>query len=210
MPRTGLDHRLMPVILVCGLVLSGWAIRSVMTHSPAFSAENRVTGVFGQWHTRDNPALYDRPAYLFQQGYGFLNADVIATSAGETSAQIADVETGLTRSRRAVELLTESIALDPANAHAWAALAWARSSASTLADARKAMIASWELAPHNLQLAVDRLEFALMLTGPLRDLMQSPFSASERAGIARDLEVLQTHRPIDFTSFQEAFAANGV
>lgn len=181
--------------LICGLAASIWAIRAVMVNSPAFTVENRVDGLFGQWRTRTNPALYDRATYLFQKGYEYLNADVIASAAGENADRTADNATGQARAEAATQLLTEAVRLDPANAHAWAALAWARTGASRISDAREAMAMSWNLAPHHFDLAIDRLAFMEMLAGPLLELLETPISPAELDHQRRDMAVVARFSP---------------
>lgn len=198
------------LVSVLGLLLALWNFSAVLSDSPAFVEEARINGVFGEWRTRDNPSLYDRPAYMFQKGYGYLNADLIASEATEAADEVADVQTGTERARKAAELFEASLALDPANAHVWTALAWARVNVDSIAQARQAMLASWELAPNHAELALDRLSFVELLTGPLAELLETPLSEAEKAHIARDVIVAQRFRPREYELISEAFEASGV
>jgi tetratricopeptide (TPR) repeat protein len=196
--------------MIIGFAASLWNFRTVLWGSPAFFEEARIEGVFGQWRTRDNPSLYDRPTYLFQKGYGYLNADLIASEATEGADEIADVETSTQRAQEAVTLFEQSLRLDPANAHAWTALAWARLNTDQITNARLAMRGSWELAPYNAQLALDRLTFVDLLTGPLAQLLETPLSVAEKIYIARDMTVAERFWPTEFTAIAQNLSAQGV
>lgn len=198
------------LVSVLGLLLALWNFSAVLSKSPAFVEEARIEGVYGQWRTRDTPSLYDRPAYLFQKGYGYLNADLIASEATETADEVADVQTGVDRARKAAGLFEASLALDPANAHVWTALAWARINVDSIAKARAAMTASWELAPNHADLALDRLGFVEMLTGPLADLLEAPLTTAEHAHIKRDLAVTKRFRPREHGPILDVLKANGI
>lgn len=171
------------------------ALISVIAQTPAFSSKERRDGIFGDWRLGFGSALYDRPAYLFQLAYGYINGDVTISAATETADEIADAETATQRAVLAEGLLRESLAEAPGNAHAWTALAWALSMQSRSAEAREAMANSWSLAPFNAELAEDRLAFADLVTGLLRGIDEPPLTEDETVAVKRDLSTLRMFRP---------------
>ncbi len=200
------------MLIACalGFVLAGFNFSRVVATSPAFVEQVQLKGVFGEWGSRDSMANYDRAQYLFQKAYGYLNADLIASDATENAGELASAETGAERARIAQTLLETSLSLDPANAHAWTALAWARVNVSSIADARAAMQSSWELAPHHVELAIDRLNFVRLLTGPLDRQLQTPITAQEMAQVRRDLSTLARYRPDEFSSIMASLDQEGI
>lgn len=162
-----------------------------LSGTPAFDETARAEGIFGDWRIPFSPALYNRADYLFQLGYGYVNADTLASAATEASDELADVGTSLDRSSDASVYLEESLALAPANAHAWATLAWSHGLQGDLEASRDALQASWLLAPYNLELSLSRLSLIEILVLPIADedtLAELDALAVEEGDVAADEE----------------------
>jgi len=188
-------HGLMLLTALGLAAVSALAIAGALAGAPAVHPDARETGVFGDWRVPVVAALYNRSDYLFQLGFGYVQADLLASGATENRDEIADFDTALARARRAEELLSESVRLAPANAYGWAYLGWSRALSGNLSGATEAFERSWVLAPHNLRLAPTRLGFYGLLTGldipAARQIETGDISAAAR----RDLLVLSRWRP---------------
>jgi hypothetical protein len=170
------------------VVVSAIAIDLALSGAPALDAEARRAGVYGDWRVPDTAALYSAPDYLFQLAFAYLQADAVASAATEGPDQVADNATATTRAEIARDLLEESLALAPADAHAWAALAWAEAMLGHDARARTALDASWQLAPSNLPLAGQRVALVQVLEVLDPGAVPSNWSAD---GLARDVEAIE-------------------
>lgn len=167
------------LMLALGGALGALALANLadtMEGAPAFDPDARIEGVYGDWHVGDSSAMHDRSDYLYQLANGFLYRGALDQTPGKG---------GETGPETAVRLLRESVSLAPANAHVWAALAWAHAMTADFEMAREAMRNSWRLAPYNLALAGPRLDFASFLAAD--DLA---FSEQEARGIRKDAETL--------------------
>ena len=122
--------------------------------------------------------MYDAGSYLFQIGYGYLNADALFGFSGvEAPGELASFETAAARLAGAEELFAASLRRDPANAHAWLAYAQTLAARGAFEAARAALITSWELAPTTPRLATGRL----FLIEALRDLTNTRRRRSTRS-----------------------------
>ncbi len=146
--------------LLLGLALINFII--LYTSVPVTQSDLRRNNVEGGWRIEIGEAMFDQGTYLFQLGYGMINADVSTTGADEGVDPATLIET---RSASAAEYLAESVRLDPGNTYAWAGLAWAHALDGDMAAGRAAMVTSWEIAPNNLQLASSRADFFSMVDG---------------------------------------------
>ncbi len=182
--------------------MAGLAVVNViktLSDSPAFVEAARVDGVLGEWRLQTGSALYDRSEYLFQLGFGYVNADGTFSTAGEDIGQVAGGSLGLERGETAKDLLEESLRLSPGNAHAWATLAEANMIASDFEAAFAALRRSWELAPYNASLSIRRLslaETALELREEavifgVEELAPPEFTESDLKSLVGDFEVAQ-------------------
>ena len=181
--------RLVGLVTVTLLAAGGYSAAKIVSGTPAFSTALRQDTVYGDWRTGYSADMYDQGSYLFQLGHGRVMADLLFSEDTETIGEIADAETAFARAEEAVDLLQQSLALDPANAHAWATLALAATMISDLDLAREALANSWALAPYNTQLADRRLSLVSTLTSP-EDPEPLVLSEAERAAVARDLALL--------------------
>jgi len=163
------------------------------------------------WRWELGPALYDRSEYLFQLGYGYLSTDSVASAATENRGEFASNETALERGERAVSLLTESLKLSPGNAHAWATLTNAQMLTDDLEGANQSLKRSWELAPHNASLSLQRLgivEVMLQLTQDAKDFgleefAPPAFTDEDLSRIETDIKVAQKFRTRQFDALME-------
>ena len=179
----------LPMTLLCLFfaALSVTAIGLALRGAPAFDEGARTAGVYGDWRVQDTAALYRAPDYLFQLAYGYLQADAIESVETGSADEIADEATARARAETARALLERSLALAPADAHAWGALAWAEAMREDDGAARAALDASWAIAAWNLALSPQRVGLAQVLE--VVDPDTSP-SDQWRAGVARDLETI--------------------
>jgi len=133
------------------------AFRAMSVQAPALQPDLRVQGITGDTRLSAIADMYDEGSYLFQQGYGYVNADALSFEGIEGRGEIASVETAAARFATAREVLAESLRLDPANAHAWLAYAQTLAATGDLDAGREALATSWALAPENRRLALNRL-----------------------------------------------------
>jgi hypothetical protein len=171
-------------VLAIGLV----AMRLALGGAPAVDPAARQVGLYVDWRVPDGRALYIAPEYLYQLGYGYLQADVYPSSATEAPGEVADAATAEARAQQAEVLFTESLQLAPGSARTWASLAWARALGGDLAGAEDALLVSWGLAPWSGNLAVERYALADMLQQI--DPTRSSASAEWQDALARDLDML--------------------
>jgi len=147
------------VVLGIGLL----AMRLALDGAPAVDPAARQVGIYGDWRVPDGRAHYMAPEYLYQLGYGYLQADVYPSSETEAPGEVADAATAQARALQAEALFTESLQLAPASARSWASLAWARALGGNLKGAEDALLVSWGLAPWSGSLAAERFALADML-----------------------------------------------
>jgi tetratricopeptide (TPR) repeat protein len=180
-------HALLFLLGVLFVGISFSSIGLALRGAPAFDETARRAGVFGDWRVPDAWALYSAPDYLFQLAFGYGQADAVASAVTEGPDEIADTRTALERAGTAKALLEESLALAPASARTWVALAWSEALLGDLAAARAALETSWDLAPWNLGLASQRVALADVLA-----LLEPSLGdgAGWAAGMARDLETI--------------------
>jgi hypothetical protein len=178
----------MRLLLVALLIASAASTFSALANSPAFNKSLRGETVFGGWRIFPNDAMYDPGSYAFQRGYGYLMADASFSADTEERGELASSDTARARARAASAALTEAVQIDPGNAHAWSALAWARTRDLDDAGALAALRAAWRTAPHNAVLAEGRLSLAGLLADPVIGIFE-PDGADE-AAIRRDAALL--------------------
>ena len=171
-------------VLAIGLL----AMRLALEGAPAVDPAARQVGLYGDWRVPDGRALYMAPEYLYQLGYGYLQADVYPSSATEALGEVADAATAQARAQQAEALFTESLQLAPASARSWASLAWARALGGNMEGAEQALLVSWELAPWSGSLAAERFALAEMLQEI--DPAGSGASWEWQAALSRDRDTL--------------------
>jgi hypothetical protein len=177
------------VVLAIGLL----AMRLALGGAPAVDPAARQVGVYGDWRVPDGRALYLAPEYLYQLGYGYLQADVYPSSETEAPGEVADAATAQARALQAEALFTESLELAPGNARSWASLAWARALGGNLKGAEDALLVSWGLAPWSGSLAAERFALAEMLQQI--DPTGTAATMEWQAALAQDLDTLTQFDP---------------
>lgn len=179
----------MRFLLLMLLILSGASIFSALSGTPAFDPNARKETILGDWRIASNAAMYDKGAYAFQRGYGFLAADALISGQTEARDELAAADVAAERATQAINALTEAVQLDPGNAHAWASLGWAHARLAENEDAMKALRVSWASAPYNRVLADTRITLIGVLTIP--DLSDIKLSADDIQSIRRDGAALE-------------------
>lgn len=164
------------------------ALNSVLSSVPAFNGHLRVENVYGSEQAPVPVFMYDHADYLLQTGYSFVRADILPSAETEALGESADIDTALERGLAAVSLIEASVSLDPGNALAWEALAWAYMMTGEIEAAHVALTHSWTLAPINRALAGSRLSLAagLFIDEELPELALS-MNEKDRASMMHDL-----------------------
>ncbi|MEM6741334.1 MAG: hypothetical protein AAF646_14585 [Pseudomonadota bacterium] len=163
------------------------AYNSVIHQAPVFNDQLLLAGVTGGSRLRHIPAMYDRGAYLFQTGSGFLNADLALLDGEGGDVGAASYEVATARLELAATYLTESLRFDPSNPLAWQGLAQASLALGDLHNAEGSYLRSVALAPHHVDLALARVFFV----SELRETLGTP--AAYASNYERDLLVIGTH-----------------
>ena len=118
---------------------------ALMTAIPIFNEEARIDDPWGDWRRVEPRTLYDPPAYWQTAGVGYLGA----AAEGQDPAL----------SGRARDLFRASLDRAPGDAVTWSLLAWSEAFLADEDAAFRAQAQSWALAPHNLNLAFQRLAY---------------------------------------------------
>ncbi len=151
-------------ILAVGLA-SGMALMKAI---PVVNDEARIQDPWGDWRRVAARTLYDPAEYRQTTGVGYLS--------------LAAEEQDLAMAERARDLFLASLEQAPGDAFTWSLLAWSEAFLADEAAALRAQSRSWELAPHNLTLARERVAF----TAGLADR----FPASLQCAVGRDIALL--------------------
>ena len=156
--------RILPVLLLlCAL----FVVQSTLSKTPAFNPALRSESVLGDWRLVLNTSLYDPGEYEFQRGFGYIEAGSLFSDAVNADAETeALIDILSTRSDQALASLETAVTSDPANAHAWAALALTHLRRADDQEALGALRTSWKIAPHNRSLADTRTNVVSLLTDP--------------------------------------------
>lgn len=183
------------LIRICSAVLligAFWNFGAAFGGVPAFDAEARRQGALGDWRLPVGAAMYDRGAYLFQLGYGFVNVDDTVLVAGDVAMPEGFETDPAARAQKAMELFAEAIEHDPGNASAWTWLAWSQSSVGETALARETLAVSWELAPYSRDLAITRLDLAALVYefSQIEGEDTAPLTEKELQNVRKDFRVL--------------------
>ena len=176
---------LAPALFVFGVM----AARDVASNAPALSEELTHPAITGDVRLGITSDMYDESKYLFQLGYGYLNADTLVFAGIEAADEAASLETAMMRFETARTHLERSVTLDPANGVAWLFYAQALSAVGTAEEAGQALQRSWELAPNNARFAFTRLTLINTLRERLGD--EAAFADMSEA----DREVLAQKAP---------------
>lgn len=152
--------RLFCVALLIGALVN---FTTVFAFSPAFNTEERLENLTGGWRVANMAAHYDKAEYLRELAGTYLNeADLPDDPRAEDATDIS-MEELATRTRNALDLINQSLRLDPASASGWAHLAQAQGRFYDFDTMRASLKRSWELAPNSAQLAPLRLQLAAQI-----------------------------------------------
>ena len=176
------------VFFVSGL----FALVSVLQNASLLARDLQLAGIAGQTTVPLRTANFDHGTYLRETALGFLNADLLSYATTEAPDEVASEDTFEARVETAVQLLEQSLALDPASGYAWAYYAHALHYKGDVEAARKALAIAWDMAPHQHYIALQRLatlDGIYLLLG----FQEEPGSLTEAelaAGL-RDLEAVE-------------------
>tara|TARA_R110002049_G_scaffold23781_3_gene84427 strand:+ start:30732 stop:31301 length:570 start_codon:yes stop_codon:yes gene_type:complete len=173
--------------------------------TPAFNPKMLSDTVIGDGRVPTREAMYDPGSYDFERGFGYLMADALISGDTESRSETAPGELAIQRAQLAQVALDKALRADPGNAHAWAALAWARIRQGDEGGATDALNVSWNIAPYNLNLARTRLDLASVLA-EFSDLNLEQLDAS-KAGILRDVIVMKDNDEIGYQFLMETSEA---
>ncbi len=187
------QHIAMRFLLITLFVLSAMSVGKTLGQMPAFNPALRAETVLGGDRTVLATAMYDIGSYQYQRGYGFLNADLLVTTATGELLGIATEEEAASQADKARNALTQAVRHDPGNTHAWVALAWAEARMGNIQDAVSALRTSWQNGPYNRAIAEGRLNLLDVLVDP--EFVQVDLTEEDLASIAKDLAVLQKYDP---------------
>lgn len=136
---------------------------TVFASSPAFNGNERLKSVVGGWRVPNTAAHYDKAEYLLELGYTYLNEPGLGYDPATGDARVISLEELDLRTQKALDLLDQSLRLDPANASGWTYLAQAQGRSNDIKAMRDSLARSWELAPNNVQLAPLRLQLVMQV-----------------------------------------------
>lgn len=192
---------LLTTLLLAGA--GGTVMVDTLATSPAFNLELRQQNVYGLDVLQYSAPMYEESAYLFQIGMSYLRADLVTSAATGSASDYAPSEVALERAEAAAVLFERSLALAPSNAHVWTSLAWARTLTGDVDGARAAVNRSWDLAPHNPQLAARRLSLAEALFAWDIPRLQILPNDQEIMALSRDLKVLEQSDPSTYKFYAQ-------
>ncbi len=177
----------LPVAALLGLAVVSFA--QIAGNAPAFSTNLREESVLGDWRLAQGETHYVVSDYLYQLGYGYLQADTASLLLGDDA--LPELEVFDRQMQRAIELLEDSLTYAPGRAGAWTSIAWASLLRDDVESAERALLTSWQLAPFNFSEAADRVALVSFMEefhGPVADLGE----VAEEAAV-RDLEVVERY-----------------
>lgn len=176
-------------------VFFGVVVYKTLANTPAFNLQLVSQTIVGEGRLPDSRYMYDLGQYEYQRGFAYLAET--DTTPGRTSVTEEPASEGTLRYRayEASDALEAAVRLDPGNARAWAALAWARARVDDYEGALEALRVSWEINPNNGTLANRRLTLFgfLVAPGPL----QQDLNDADQGAAVRDAEVLRLFEPRD-------------
>jgi hypothetical protein len=176
-----------PVAALLGLAVVSFA--QVARNAPAFSPDLREESVLGDWRLAQGETHYVVSDYLYQLGYGYLQADTASLLLGNES--LPELEVFDRQMQRSIDLLEDSLSYSPGRAGAWTSIAWASLLRDDVDRAEQALMTSWQLAPFNFAEAADRVglvSFMEEFYGPVANVGEFA-----EAAVTRDLQTLEEY-----------------
>lgn len=146
-----------PALALVFFISGVFTLLSVLQNAPLFATHLQVTGIGGQKSVARRPDNFEHGPYLFQTAVGFVNADLLSYATIEAPDEVASADVFLGRAELAIDLLEQSLALDPASAMAWGHYAQALLNAGRVEAAREALMIAREMGPNQYYLAFRRL-----------------------------------------------------
>lgn len=186
------------LVKLSGLALLGLSVvtfGSAFRGAPAIDQNARIDNVAGEWRVSTDSAMYYPAEHLFQIGQSYLSSGLVVGEDGEFGAASFNLEEELARKEKAVELLQESLSHRPGNAYAWTSLAWAHSTSTNYDAFFAALENSWKFAPHNAQLALDRLLILETVASFESEELLFQLLSDRESEILTDLSVTQQFKP---------------
>ncbi len=182
----------LPILALLGtsLYLFGTTYRD----APAVNEEARIENVAGDWRMPESRSMYNPGEYLFQIGHSYLMGGLALDEEGLLEAESYDIESELERMVLGQELLLESLAYRPGNAHVWTALAWMRSADFDFDATSEAMQMSWQQAPAHSQLSIERLMLVEAIASLEEEDVMQKFLDANKASIKTDIEVARVYQ----------------
>jgi hypothetical protein len=185
--KKGLFSVALPVAALLGLSVASAV--SVVTTAPAFTLDLREESVLGDWRLAQGETHYVVSDYLYQLGYGYLQADTASLLLGDDA--LPELEVFDRQMKRSIDLLEESLTYAPGRAGAWTSIAWASLLREDVDLAQRALQTSWQLAPYNFAEAADRVALVSFMEefyAPITDLGDGALAAN-----AQDFSVLDAY-----------------
>lgn len=171
------------------LVFAGWQTVATLSRTPAFNRSYLLETDDGGQVPRYGIGMYDRAQYTFLIARGwFFRAMREMDEAAENPA--AAGETGQDEIRRARDIATESLRINPADPAAWMLLARTDVALGNLDAAVQGYLTSNALSPNSSIMAGDRLNFRnwLMADAAGYDLALASIPVD---AVRRDLDVIR-------------------
>ena len=162
---------------------------ATLVKTPAFNPRLVSNTIVGEGRLLDSQFMYDLGQYEYQRGYAYLVSTDTSPGAESVVARPASPGVLKYRAYEAVDALEAAVNLDPGNARAWVALAWARASIEDYQGAIEALRISWKINPNNRSLASRRLNLAGLLTLPETSLFI--LTEEDQIALMNDAEVLR-------------------
>ena len=174
------------------------ALALVVLTVPAFNADLRKASDDAAWDVPDRLAHYDQARYLYHLAYAQMQVD---EDIPEEVENLPEAQALAETIKRARMLLTESLAINPSNAHVWSQLALAQTLDGAHDMALESLKTSWALAPNNAQMAETRLYVVASILDQMPEAVEH-FQA-EDPEIQRDMQALSSFSPVTLEFFLE-------
>lgn len=187
--RTVFFANLFATALLALSILGFWF---AFQNTPAANTDLRRENVAGQWRIGNSNAMFNSAEYMFQIGQSYLSSGMLVQDDGAIGAENFSLDNELENMAKAETHLKDSLDQRPGNAHAWTALAWVYSSTGNDDAMYSALEKSWQTAPNNLQLSIDRLLMIETIASFSEENAKANLLANYANHISTDLLVAQT------------------
>ena len=185
------------------LVFSVSMLWKTLTQTPAFNPQLVSDPIIGEGRLFNSHFMYDRGAYEYQRGFGYLTTTEKTPGFRSATEESASPEALKYRAYKAMDALETAVGLDPGNARAWVALAWARASVDDLPGSIDALRVSWEVAPNNRTLAIRRLNLVGIMMAS--DTNPVELTEQDRMATLQETDLLQEFEPRRFENLKSQY-----